>query len=354
MKINFGAIKRRINMSKVSFLGAGSWGTALAVMLARHGHDVTLWSAVDSEVKMLKENREHRDRLPGVKLPETVVITDNLEQACKGTDLVVFSVASPYVRATAKRAAVYIPKGQHIVNVAKGIEDDSLKTLKEIICEEIPGTDVSVLSGPSHAEEVSVGMPTTVVVGSENEDSAAFIQEIFMNDVFRVYISPDITGIELGGSIKNVIALAAGVSDGLGFGDNTKAALITRGIAEIARLGIAMGGRIETFAGLSGIGDLIVTCTSNHSRNHNAGYLIGKGKSVQDAMKEVNQVVEGVYSAKAAYNLAKKYNVSMPIVEQINKVLFEGISATEAIKNLLTREKCNEYPGMDWPVSSNK
>ncbi|HBA97670.1 MAG TPA: NAD(P)H-dependent glycerol-3-phosphate dehydrogenase [Lachnospiraceae bacterium] len=335
-------------MSKVSFLGAGSWGTALAVMLARHGHNVTLWSAVDSEVKMLKENREHKDRLPGVKLPETVVITDNLEEACTGYDLIVFSVASPYIRETARRAAAYVPEGQHIVNVAKGIEEDSLKTLREIICEEMPGRDVSVLSGPSHAEEVSVGMPTTVVAGSRNEASAAFIQEIFMNDVFRVYISPDVTGIELGGSIKNVIALAAGVSDGLGFGDNTKAALITRGIAEIARLGIAMGARTETFAGLSGIGDLIVTCTSNHSRNHNAGYFIGKGKSVKEAMEEVNQVVEGVYSAKAAFCLAKKYNVSMPIVEQINKVLFEDLPATEAIKNLLTREKCNEYPGMEW------
>lgn len=335
-------------MSKVSFLGAGSWGTALAIMLAKNGHSVTLWSAVSAEVKMLSEHREHKDRLPGVKLPGTVVVTDNLEKACKGYDLVVFSVASPYVRETAKKAAPFIPEGQRIVNVAKGIEDDTFKTLRDIICEEIPDADVSVLSGPSHAEEVSVDMPTTVVAGSLNEKSAALIQEIFMNDTFRVYISPDITGIELGGSIKNVIALAAGVCDGLGFGDNTKAALITRGIAEIARLGVAMGGKLETFAGLSGIGDLIVTCTSSHSRNHNAGYLIGKGKTMEEAMAEVNQVVEGVYSAKAAYGLAKKYNVSMPIVEQVNKVLFENVPATEAIKNLLTRDKCNEYPDLGW------
>lgn len=335
-------------MSKVSFLGAGSWGTALAIMLAKNGHSVVLWSAVSAEVKMLSEHREHRDRLPGVKLPETVVVTDNLEEACKGYDLIVFSVASPYVRDTARKAAAFIPKGQRIVNVAKGIEDNTFKTLRDIICEEIPGADVSVLSGPSHAEEVSVDMPTTVVVGSENEKSAALIQEIFMNDTFRVYISPDITGIELGGSIKNVIALAAGVCDGLGFGDNTKAALITRGIAEIARLGVAMGGKLETFAGLSGIGDLIVTCTSRHSRNHNAGYLIGKGRTMKEAMDEVNQVVEGVYSAKAAYGLAKKYNVSMPIVEQVNKVLFENVPATEAIKKLLTRDKCNEYPDLGW------
>lgn len=335
-------------MSKVSFLGAGSWGTALAIMLAKNGHSVVLWSAVSAEVKMLSEHREHRDRLPGVKLPETVVVTDNLEEACKGYDLIVFSVASPYVRDTARKAAAFIPEGQHIVNVAKGIEDNTFKTLRDIICEEIPFADVSVLSGPSHAEEVSVDMPTTVVVGSENEKSAALIQEIFMNDTFRVYISPDITGIELGGSIKNVIALAAGVCDGLGFGDNTKAALITRGIAEIARLGVAMGGKLETFAGLSGIGDLIVTCTSRHSRNHNAGYLIGQGRTMKEAMDEVNQVVEGVYSAKAAYGLAKKYNVSMPIVEQVNKVLFENVPATEAIKNLLTRDKCNEYPDLGW------
>lgn len=335
-------------MSKVSFLGAGSWGTALAIMLAKNGHSVTLWSAVDAEVKMLSKHREHKDRLPGVKLPDEVIITDNLEEACKGYDLIVFSVASPYVRDTARKAAAFIPDGQHIVNVAKGIEDNTFKTLRDIICEEIPGACVSVLSGPSHAEEVSVDMPTTVVVGSENEKSAALVQEIFMNDTFRVYISPDVTGIELGGSIKNVIALAAGVCDGLGFGDNTKAALITRGIAEIARLGVAMGGKLETFAGLSGIGDLIVTCTSHHSRNHNAGYLIGRGKTMQEAMDEVNQVVEGVYSAKAAYGLAKKYNVSMPIVEQVNKVLFENVPATEAIKNLLTRDKCNEYPDLGW------
>lgn len=335
-------------MSKVSFLGAGSWGTALAIMLAKNGHSVTLWSAVDAEVRMLSEYREHKDRLPGVKLPETVVVTNNLEQACKGYDLIVFSVASPYVRDIAGKAAGFLPEGQRIVNVAKGIEDNTFKTLRDIICEEIPGADVSVLSGPSHAEEVSIDMPTTVVVGSKNEKSAVFIQEIFMNDTFRVYISPDITGIELGGSIKNVIALAAGVCDGLGFGDNTKAALITRGIAEIARLGVAMGGKLETFGGLSGIGDLIVTCTSSHSRNHNAGYLIGKGRTMKEAMDEVNQVVEGVYSAKAAYGLAKKYNVSMPIVEQVNKVLFEDVPATEAIKNLLARDRCNEYPDIGW------
>ncbi len=335
-------------MSKVSFLGAGSWGTALAVMLAKNGHEVAMWSAVESEIDMLRKYREHKDRLPGVKLPPSVEIVDDLKEACVGYDLIVFSVASPYVRDTARKAAAFVPDGQRIVNVAKGIEESTLMTLRDIILDEMPNVDVGVLSGPSHAEEVSIGMPTTVVVGAQNEDTASAVQEIFMNDTFRVYISPDIIGIELGGAIKNVIALAAGVCDGLGFGDNTKAALITRGIAEIARLGVAMGGKLETFCGLSGIGDLIVTCTSTHSRNHNAGCLIGRGKTMKEAMDEVNQVVEGVYSAKAAYRLSKKYGVSMPIVEQVNKVLFEDLPATEAIKNLLTRDKCNEYPEIGW------
>jgi len=335
-------------MSKVSFLGAGSWGTALAIMLAKHGHGVTLWSKVESEVSMLREHREHKHRLPGVKLPDSILVTDDLEKACSGKDLVVFSVASPFVRSVAKEASPLVPEGQKVVNVAKGIEEASLSTLRDILVEEIPQADVSVLSGPSHAEEVAVGMPTTVVVGSPSKASAILIQEIFMNDVFRVYISPDVIGIELGGSVKNVIALAAGVCDGLGFGDNTKAALITRGIAEITRLGVAMGAETETLGGLSGIGDLIVTCTSKHSRNHNAGFLIGKGYSVEDALKEVNQVVEGVYSARAVSRLAQKYQVSMPIVEQICNVLFENMDVNDAIQNLLTRDRCKEYPDLGW------
>lgn len=335
-------------MSKVSFLGAGSWGTALAIMLAKQGHEVILWSKVEAEVLMLLENREHKHRLPGVKLPESIVVTDDLKLACTGRDLLVFSVASPFVRSVAREASAMISEGQRIVNVAKGIEEESLDTLRDILVEEIPQADVSVLSGPSHAEEVAVGMPTTVVVGSTSRETAIFIQETFMNDSFRVYISPDIIGIELGGSVKNVIALAAGVCDGLGFGDNTKAALITRGIAEITRLGVAMGAKTETLGGLSGIGDLIVTCTSNHSRNHNAGYLIGKGYTVEEALAEVKQVVEGVYSAKAVHRLAQKYKVSMPIVEQICQVLFEGADVNEAIRKLLTRDRCMEYPDLGW------
>lgn len=236
------------------------------------------------------------------------------------------------------------------MNVAKGIEESTLMTLSEILQEELPQADIGVLSGPSHAEEVSQGIPTTVVVGAGTKKTAYFIQDMFMNETFRVYTSPDITGIELGGSVKNVIALAAGVLDGLGLGDNTKAALITRGIAEMSRLGVALGGKMETFSGLSGIGDLIVTCTSQHSRNHNAGYLIGQGYTMQEAMDEVKQVVEGVHSARAALKMAQEHHVSMPIVEEVNKVLFENKSAKEAMESLLTRDKRREYSDLKWEV----
>lgn len=335
-------------MSKVSLLGAGSWGTALAILLAKNQHEVILWSALEDEVTMLKEHREHLHRLPGVKLPESIQLTMNIEEACTDRDLIVFSVASPYVRSTAKQAKPFIKEGQIIVNVAKGIEEATLYTLSDILKEELPTADIAVLSGPSHAEEVSKGIPTTVVIGAQSDETAYFAQDIFMNDTFRVYTSPDIIGIELGGSLKNVIALAAGVVDGLGYGDNTKAALMTRGIAEMSRLGIAMGGKRETFSGLSGVGDLIVTCTSKHSRNRNAGYLMGKGYTMKEAMEEVNQVVEGVFSAKAALDLSKKYNISLPIVEQINKVLFENKSAKDALNDLLTRDKKREYTELEW------
>lgn len=333
---------------KVSVVGAGTWGTALAITLAKNGHEVMLWSALLREVKALQESPDVIPNLPGASLPHSVVVTEDLEEACKDKELIVFAVASPYVRATAHRCRPYIKEGQKIVNVAKGIEDGKLDTLSDILNEELPGADIAVMSGPSHAEEVSRGIPTTCVVGATTKKTASFIQDIFMNEFFRIYTSPDIIGIELGGSLKNVIALAAGIADGLGFGDNTKAALMTRGIAEISRLGVKMGGRIETFSGLSGVGDLFVTCTSHHSRNRNAGYLIGKGYTMEEAMKEVNQVVEGVHSAKAALALARKYNVSMPIVEQINLVLFEGKNAADAVSDLLLRDKAQEHDSLEW------
>lgn len=325
-------------MAKVSILGGGSWGIALAVLLHKNGHQVTIWSALASEITMLSENHEHK-MLPGVKLAEDMIFTTFDRQAVEGKDLLVMAVASAYTRSTAKRFSSLVAEGQKIVNVAKGIEENTLLTLSEIIEEEIPQADVAVLSGPSHAEEVGRGLPTTIVVGAKSKATAEYIQNLFMSEVFRVYISPDILGMELGGSLKNVVALAAGIADGLGYGDNTKAALITRGITEIARLGTAMGGKFETFCGLTGIGDLIVTCASMHSRNRRAGILIGQGYSCEEAMREVKMVVEGVYSAKAAMQLAKKYDVQLPIIEQVNAVLFEGKSADAAVKDLMLRDK---------------
>ncbi len=326
-------------MAKVGIIGAGSWGCALSWLLSNNGNQVTVWSIMEDEVSMLRNCHEHKDKLPGVILPDDMEFTTDLESAVKDKDLLVLAVPSPFTRSTAGKMAPFIKEGQKIVNVAKGIEDVTLMTLSEIIEQEIPKADVAVLSGPSHAEEVGKGIPTTIVVGSKKKDTAEYMQSLFMSDVFRVYTSSDVLGIELGAALKNVVALAAGMADGLGYGDNTKAALITRGIAEIARLGISMGGRIETFYGLTGIGDLIVTCASMHSRNRRAGILIGKGVSMEEAMKEVKMVVEGVYSAKAGYALAQKYQVNVPVIEQVNKILFEGRPAAQAVSELMLRDK---------------
>lgn len=329
-------------MAYVSVIGAGSWGTAIAKLLCTNGHKVTLWSYREEEVRSLIEKRENLSKLPGVKLPEEIIFTADLEAAVRDKEMCVMAVPSTTVRSTAKKMAPYAKPGQIVVNLAKGIEESTLMILTDIIEQEIPGVQATVLSGPSHAEEVGREIPTTAVAGAKKKETAEFMQNIFMNQRFRVYTSPDMLGIELGGALKNVIALAAGVADGLGCGDNTKAALITRGIAEMSRLGVAMGGHIETFNGLAGIGDLIVTCASRHSRNRKAGFLIGQGKSMQEAMDEVKMVVEGVYSAKAAMKLAKKYQVDMPIVEEVNQVLFEGKSAREAMGELMLRDKKTE------------
>ena len=326
-------------MSKVGIIGAGSWGCALARHLYNNGNQITVWSVLEDEIQMLKECHEQKEKLPGVILPEDMEFTTDLEAAVADKDVLVLAAPSPFTRSTAAKMAPFVKDGQKIVNVAKGIEEATLMTLSEIIEQEIPNADVAVLSGPSHAEEVGKGIPTTIVVGSKNKETAEFLQNLFMSKVFRVYISSDIIGIELGAALKNVVALAAGMADGLGYGDNTKAALITRGIAEIARLGIHMGGRIETFYGLTGIGDLIVTCASMHSRNRRAGILIGKGASMEEAMEQVKMVVEGVYSAKAGYALSQKYQVSMPIIEQVNEILFKGKSASEAVSELMLRDK---------------
>lgn len=333
---------------KIGILGAGSWGTALTVLLSDNGHDITVWSVDEKEIEMLDTKREHLTKLPGVKLPDSVRFTTDEQEVCKDAELLVMVVPSPFIRSTAKRVAPYITGAQTIVNVSKGIEDESLKTLTEVIHEEIPQCKVGVLSGPSHAEEVGKRMPTTVVAGAKDEKTALMIQDAFMNDYFRVYASPDVIGIELGGALKNVIALAAGTADGLGYGDNTKAALITRGIAEIARLGTKMGASQETFYGLTGMGDLIVTCASVHSRNRKAGYLMGKGYTMQQAMDEVKMVVEGVYSAKAAKSLAEKYDVDMPIIMEVNKVLFEDKPAADAVRDLMLRDKKVETPMLPW------
>lgn len=335
-------------MANIGVIGAGSWGTALALLLDKNGHAVTEWSHRPEEAEELSRTREHKSKLPGVKLPETMRFTGDLEEVVTGKEVLIMAVPSTAVRSTAAKIRPYLTKGQIVVDVAKGIEENTLMTLSQQIEEELPDADVAVLSGPSHAEEVGRKLPTTCVIGAKTKKTAEYLQSAFINKVFRVYTSPDILGIELGGSLKNVIALAAGIADGLGYGDNTKAALITRGIAEIARLGVKMGGKIETFTGLTGIGDLIVTCASVHSRNRKAGYLIGQGRSMQEAMDEVQMVVEGVYSAKAAAKLAKKYDVPMPIVEEVNKVLFEGKSPAEAVDDLMLRESRSEHRALQW------
>jgi glycerol-3-phosphate dehydrogenase (NAD(P)+) len=335
-------------LANVGVVGAGSWGTALALVLEKNGHQVTLWSSRESKAEELRKTRENADKLPGVKIPETIDITADMERAVKEKELVVLGVPSLYIRSTAAKMAPFVQDGQIVVNVSKGIEASTLYTMTDVIGDEIPNADVAVLSGPSHAEEVSRYIPTTVVAGAKSRKTAEKIQAIFMNEVFRVYTSPDMLGIEVGGALKNVIALAAGITDGLGFGDNTKAALITRGIAEMSRLGVAMGGYPETFSGLAGMGDLIVTCASVHSRNRKAGYLIGKGYSAQAAMEEVKMVVEGVHSAKAALKLADKYYVRMPIIEQVNAVLFDGKEAIDGVRDLMVRDGKTENPLLPW------
>lgn len=335
-------------MAKVGIIGAGSWGVALATVLDENGHELTVWSLLEDEVKMLNKEHEHKSKLPGVKLSERILFTTDLEKTIKGMDLVVLAVPSPYVRSTAKNMRPYVEEGQIVVDVAKGIEEDSLMPMTEILAQELPLADVAILSGPSHAEEVSRKMPTSIVAGAKKRATAEYVQNLFMNSYFRVYTSPDVLGIGLGGSLKNVIALAAGMADGLGCGDNTKAALITRGIKEISRLAEKRGAYDETVMGLSGLGDLIVTCASVHSRNRKAGFLIGQGKTMQEAMDEVQMIVEGVYSAKAARKMAEIYDIELPIIDEVNRVLFEDKNAREALFDLMQRDKKKEHTILKW------
>ena len=325
-------------MAAISVLGAGSWALGISLLLNDNGHDVTIWSALPEEIDLLRQNHENPKYLPGIVIPDRIHLETDLQKAVAEKDVIVIATASKYIRSTAKQLIGRIPDGQIIVNLAKGIESDSLSTLSEVIEEELPATKVCVLSGPSHAEEVARKLPTLVTIASHDLETAKYLQKIFASPVFRVYTSDDVLGIEIGGSLKNVIALAAGMADGVGYGDNVKAALITRGIREISRLAIPMGARRETLYGLSGMGDLIVTCASMHSRNRRAGILIGQGKTMDEAIAEVNMVVEGIVSAKAALELAEKHHVEMPIVTQVNKVLFEDLPVREAVDNLMMRD----------------
>lgn len=328
-------------MAKISVIGSGGWGIALTILLHKNGHNLTIWSFDKKEAEELKKTRQNKTKLPNILLPEDIKVTDDLREAVDNKDILILAVPSKAIRSVSKSLKNIIKDNQIVVNVAKGLEEDTLETMTDIIEEELKDKNpkVAVLSGPSHAEEVGRGIPTTCVVSAHNKELTLYLQNIFMNPSFRVYTSPDMLGVEIGGALKNVIALAAGIADGLNYGDNTKAALITRGIKEIASLGVAMGGEQSTFYGLTGLGDLIVTCASMHSRNRRAGILLGQGKTLDEAIKEVNMVVEGVYSAKSALMAAKKYNVEIPIIEQVNAVLFENKNAAEAVNELMIRDK---------------
>lgn len=327
---------------KIAVIGSGSFGCASAILLAKKGYDVYLWSWQQAETDRLAKDRENKLVLPGKKFPDNIVCSHDMELCVKDADLIVTVAPSPATRTTAKQLAPFVKDGQVLVNLSKGLEDGTLMRLSEVYREEIPQATVAVMSGPSHAEEVSEFIPTTNVVASDDIEVSKYIQNIFMTDTFRVYTGSDMIGTELGGALKNVIALCSGICDGVGYGDNTRAALMTRGLAEITRLGVKMGAKPETFAGLSGIGDLIVTCTSMHSRNHRAGILLGKGYTLKEALDEVKMVVEGVNTIGAAYNLSKKYDVTMPITTESYKVLFEGKNPKQAVIDLMTRSKTSE------------
>ena len=330
----------------ISIVGAGSWGTAIAMLLANKGYNVKLWVRDEELIGKIKSTRENSEYLPGAILPESIIVSSDMEYCCKGSEAVVIAAPSHAMRDICSRMRDFTLKGQVIVSLTKGIENDTLLRMSQVINEFMPENEVAVVSGPSHAEEVSKGIPTAVVASSKKRIVAEYIQDIFMTPLFRVYTNPDIVGVELGGALKNIIALGAGIIDGLGLGDNTKAAIMTRGIVEMARLGECLGASRNTFAGLSGIGDLIVTCTSMHSRNRRAGIAIGQGKSLEEVLGGTRMVVEGVRTTKSAYQLAKKQSIEMPITQEIYHLLFDKADIRDSVMNLTTRTKTHEIEGI--------
>ena len=331
----------------ISVLGAGSMGTAVSVLLAGNGHLVKMWTPFLDEMEMIRNFREQKDKLPGVIIPENVFCTDDLEEVLLFSDICVFVIPSQKIRENARAIASMKSKLRVISCFSKGLEKDTGLRMSEVINQELPDATVVAMSGPCHAEELSKGIPTAYVAASENRQAAELIQDVFMSPRFRVYTNPDIIGVELGGAVKNVIALCAGISDGLGYGDNTKAALMTRGIAEISRLGTAIGAKRQTFSGLAGIGDLIVTCTSMHSRNRRAGILIGQGKPVAQALEEVKMVVEGYYTTEPVYKLSKKLSIAMPITNEAYEILYNGKEPVKAVSALMSRDKKQELDAND-------
>lgn len=332
-------------MEKIAVLGAGSWGTTLALHLFKKGYEVSLWEFFSRYAKVLNKKRENIKFVPGFKIPEKILITSDIGLAINNARIIVFAVPSHIVREVAKKLKNFNLKGKILVSVAKGIENKTLLRMSEVIAQELPLTkeNIVVLSGPSHAEEVIRDIPTTIVAASKNLKNAEYIQKVFMSPSLRVYTNKDVVGVELGGALKNIIAIACGMSDGLGFGDNTKAALMTRGMHEITKLGLAMGAMPETFAGLTGIGDLITTCISRHSRNRNYGEMLGKGLTAKQALSKMIMVVEGIRTTKSAYVLARKYKIEMPITEQVYRVLFKGKKARDVGKELMMRQAKPEH-----------
>ena len=329
-------------MEKICVLGAGSWGTALALVVAKKGYNVSMWTLNEEQCNKINKDKENIDYLPGVVIPDNIVVTTNIEEAVKDGTIIVLAVPSQAIRSVCKQIKPFIKDNQILVDVAKGLEKGTGLRLSDVCHQELPNNKYVVLSGPSHAEEVSRDIPTTVVVSSEDIHIAEIVQDIFMSPKFRVYTNPDVVGVELGGALKNIIAFGAGICDGLGYGDNAKAALMTRGIKEIGRLGVAMGAKASTFSGLSGIGDLIVTCTSMHSRNRRAGILIGQGKTLEETLAEVKMVVEGITATDVAYNVAKELNVEMPITNAIYSVLYDNANPDEVVTELMMRDKTHE------------